>query len=158
MFNRVIAWQVYLSFTYLSKSSRAVCQYKSYPIANSDTTKKVSNAIESIFWSLHFTYYSTYLFNHTFLFTNYFDVVNLVMKFLFSHNTYVCLDSSVVIATRYEQDDPRFECRCGRDFPHLSRPALGPKRSPVQCVLGLFPRGKMAKVNVNHPPSSSAEV
>jgi hypothetical protein len=32
--------------------------------------------------------------------------------------------SSVGIAIRYELDGPGIECRWGRDFPHLSRPAL----------------------------------
>jgi len=34
-------------------------------------------------------------------------------------------DSSVGIATRYELNGPGIESRWGRDFPHLSRPALG---------------------------------
>jgi hypothetical protein len=34
--------------------------------------------------------------------------------------------SSVGIATGYGMDGPGIESRWGRDFPHLSRPALGP--------------------------------
>ena len=41
-------------------------------------------------------------------------------------------DSSVCIATRYGLDDPKIESRLGRDFPHPSRPALGPTRPPSQ--------------------------
>jgi hypothetical protein len=33
---------------------------------------------------------------------------------------------SVGMATGYGMDGPRIESRWGRDFPHLSRPALGP--------------------------------
>ena len=42
--------------------------------------------------------------------------------------------SSVGIATLYGLDGPEIESRWGRDFPHLSRPTLGPTQSPVQCV------------------------
>ena len=45
-----------------------------------------------------------------------------------------CRDSSVGIATRYGLDGPGIEPRCGRDFPHTSRPALGPNQPPVQWV------------------------
>ena len=46
--------------------------------------------------------------------------------------------SSVVgIATRYGLDGPGIESRWRRDFPHLSRPALGPTQPPVQWVPGL---------------------
>jgi len=34
------------------------------------------------------------------------------------------------------------ESRWGRDFPHLSRPVLGPTQPPVQWVSGLSPGGK----------------
>jgi hypothetical protein len=42
--------------------------------------------------------------------------------------------SSVGIATGYGLDGPGIESRWGRDFPHLSRPALRPTQPPVQWV------------------------
>jgi hypothetical protein len=53
-------------------------------------------------------------------------------------------DNSVVIATRYGLDGQGIESRWGRDFPHLSRPVLGPTQPPIQWVPGLFPEGKAA--------------
>ena len=46
-------------------------------------------------------------------------------------------DTSVGIATRYGLDGPGIESPWGRDFPHLSRPTLGPTQLPVQWVPGL---------------------
>ena len=40
-------------------------------------------------------------------------------------------DSVVGIATRYGLDGPGVESRWGRDFPHPSRPALGPTQPPT---------------------------
>jgi hypothetical protein len=51
--------------------------------------------------------------------------------------------SSVSIATVYRLDGPGIESRWGRDFSHMSGPALGPTQPPVQWVPGIF-QGKAA--------------
>ena len=53
----------------------------------------------------------------------------------FSAISFLGRDSSVGIATRYGLDGPGIESRLGgRDFPHPSRPALGPTQPPVQWI------------------------
>jgi hypothetical protein len=61
--------------------------------------------------------------------------------FMFVDRKYrVGRDSSVGIATCYGLDGPEFESRWGRDFPHRSRPFLGPTKPPIQYVPA-FSRG-----------------
>ena len=59
-------------------------------------------------------------------------------------------DSLVGITTRYGLVGPGIESRWGRDFPHLSRPALEPTQPPIQWVPGLS-RGYSGR-GVDHPP------
>jgi len=58
------------------------------------------------------------------------------------------------IATGYGLDGPGSNPGGGRDFPHLSTPALGSTQPPVQWVPGPKRPGR----SDDQPPPSSAEV
>ena len=62
--------------------------------------------------------------------------------------------SSVSIATGYGLDGPVIESRWARDFPYLSRRALGPTQPPVQWVPGLS-RGVKSGRGVTLTPFSA---
>jgi len=66
-------------------------------------------------------------------------------------------DSSVGIAIRYGLDGPGIESRWGRDFPRLSRPALGPTSIPhngYKTFYGVKWTGR----GVGHPPYLEARL
>jgi hypothetical protein len=63
---------------------------------------------------------------------------------------------SVGIATGYGLDGPGIESRWGRNFPHLSRQALGPTQPPVKCVPGVSRGKKRPRSDADPSPPSSA--
>ena len=70
-----------------------------------------------------------------------------------------CRPGSVVgIATAYGLDNPGIESLWGRDFPHLSRPAVRPTQPPVQWVAGVSRGYGRPGRDANLSPPSSAEV
>jgi len=74
-------------------------------------------------------------------------------KIIYYHLT-VGRYSAVGTATRYRFDGPGIESRWGeRDFPHTSRPALGPTY-PASYAMGTgsFPDIKRPGRGVDHPP------
>jgi hypothetical protein len=75
-------------------------------------------------------------------------VIDITLKI----NRKLLNDSSVDIATRYGLGGLGIESRWGRDFPHPSRPALGPKQPPVPWVPGLYRgQGGRGVVLTTHP-------
>ena len=67
-------------------------------------------------------------------------------------------DSSVGIATRYGLDGPGIEFLWWREFPHPSRPALGPTKLLIQWVPSRCRWQSGRGLGVDHPPPSSGEV
>ena len=94
----------------------------------------------------------------SFFFTFYFnDDINPFEPKKNTHtHTHICKgrDSSVGIATRSGLDGPGIEFRWERDFPHRSRPALGPTQPPVQWVPGHSRGVKRPGRGDDHPHTS----
>jgi hypothetical protein len=61
----------------------------------------------------------------------FFKKVNRQFKIYMYKVHHIWPGSSVGITTGYGLEGPDIESRWGRDFPHLSRPALGPTQPPV---------------------------
>jgi hypothetical protein len=86
------------------------------------------------------------------------------VQWLYRRPFYTCLsrsrDSAVGIATRCGIENPGIELRWwGQNFPHQSRPVLGPIQPPIQWVPGHVGGGdKAVGRGVDHPPPSSAQV
>ena len=66
--------------------------------------------------------------------------------------------SSVGIATGYGLDGTRIESWWGRDFPHLSRPALEHTQPSVKSVPGVSRRKERPERDADPSPPSSAVV
>ena len=77
-----------------------------------------------------------------------------LFSFFYVHYVY----SSGFMPVGYGLDGPGIESRCGRDFPHLSTPALGPTHPPVQWVPGLSRGKEWPGRDAGHLPPSSAVV
>jgi hypothetical protein len=63
--------------------------------------------------------------------------------------------SSVGMAARYGLDGPGIESQWGRDFPHPSKPALGPIQPPVHGVPSVSWGVKRPGQGIDQPPSSA---
>jgi len=60
--------------------------------------------------------------------------------------------SSLIPPLGYGLDGPGIQTRSGRDFPHPSKPALGPTQPPVQLVPGFYPKVRRRGVALpTHP-------
>ena len=62
---------------------------------------------------------------------------NLMTQLFGTYHRRVGKDSSVGTGTRYGLDGAGIESRSGPDFPHPSKPVLGPTQLPVRWVPGL---------------------
>jgi hypothetical protein len=74
-------------------------------------------------------------------------------------NCLYCHRNSILerrVATGYRLDGPGIESRWGRDFPHLSRPVLGPTQPPVQWVPVLSRGKERPRRDTDPSPPSSA--
>ena len=86
------------------------------------------------------------------------SALHLLPDKTFCYNELEGRERLVSVGSHYGLDGPEIEYRWGRDFPHPSRPVLGPTQPPIQWVPGLFHGVKRPGRGVNHLPPFSAEV
>ena len=94
-------------------------------------------------------------FGRCFLFVD--DVNRDTVTCTYSRCSFLCQDGAVGIATAYGLDGSRNEFQWGRDFPHLSIPALGPTQSSTKGV-PFISRGKASGAWPRPPTLTGPEV
>jgi len=77
-------------------------------------------------------------------------MLDFLLTIIFGQGQYSIFD----IVTCCGLYGPSIKSQWGRNFLHLSRPALGHTQTPSQWVLGLFPGGKVTSV-CHWPPTPS---
>jgi hypothetical protein len=89
------------------------------------------------------------------------DVLNFYSETILQHLVYqsqMSHDNIVSIVTHYGLDSPGIEYQWRPDFPHLSRPALGPPSLLYYGYRVSLPGVKRPGRSANYPPPSSAKI